>query len=192
MPSPAATRPGLKVRVSEVVAIAASALVALALAAAPALLQPGDDPLRPLTQLLAIAGLALTTMGLVAKAPSWAMAAAGCFAAELVSTLFERDARIDGWTPLTAAGLLLLCELVAWSAELRDGGVVLPRGDAPRALPKPAVIAVTAVFAWLAATVLAGLAAAVAPGRDLVIAALGAAAVGGVVVSLVASVNRQA
>jgi hypothetical protein len=180
VPSSAAARPRLTV--GAVVTSTAAAAVAAALAAGPLLAQPADDPLRPLTTVLAILGLAATAVGLAVRAPSWTIAGAGLFGAEVVSTLFERGPRIDAWTPVVATGLLVLCELAAWSAEARDGALVTP-ADGPR-LPRAAVLGLVAIGAWVAVTGLAELTVTVARGRDLVVAAIGALAMAGLAAAL--------
>ena len=188
MPSSAASRPRLTPAAA--FAIAMAAVVAGALAAAPLLLQPDEDALRPLTALLAILGVGATAVGLVARAPSWGMFGAACFGAELVSTLYDHPSRVDAQTPITAAGLLLLCELIAWAAEARDGATVIP--PARRQLPKPAILVLVAVAAWTSTTALAALAATVAIGRDLAVAALGAIAIAVLATALVTSTRRRA
>jgi hypothetical protein len=187
VPPAAPSRAGLTATAAAV----AAAAIALALAAGPLLAQPADDVLRPLTTLLAVLGLATTAVGLAQRAPSWAMAAACAFGAELVSTLFDRAARVDPGTALTAAGLLLLTELVAWAAEARDGAVVVVPPDR-RQLPKPVLLVLVAVAAWASVTALTVLAASVAVARDVAVAAIGATAIVAVAAALVRSTQRGA
>lgn len=148
----------------------AVALVATTAVAALPLLDPG--PLEPVVQATAALAVLAAVVGVAGGFPAWGSVTAFVLGAELVLTLHERPAQLDGRTPLMAAGLLLAAELVTGAAELRTAGVVVPG----RSVPRSVVIAATAVAAH-AAVLLLTTVLALPVGRDLAVPALGAAGV---------------
>ena len=160
--------------------------VAASLAAAP--LATGDPgPLRPLVVAFAVLGLVAAVAGVGFAVPSLGPAAAVLLAAAFVATLADRGRALDARTPLVAAGLLLVAELVAWSAEARDAGTIVPGAG----LPRSAVLAAIAAGAWAATVALAAVVT-LPFGRDLAYTAAGALAVAAVTALLLGLAQRRA
>jgi hypothetical protein len=150
--------------------VGGAALLATAAVATLPLLDPG--PLDALVEVLAALALASALIGVVGGFPAWGSVTAGVLGAELLATLHEQGAVIDGRTPAMAAGLLLVAELVTWAAEQRTAGAVV--GGA--VVPRPALLAGCTAAAYAAALLLAAVAA-LPLARDLAVTALGAGAV---------------
>ena len=177
MATPRPTRPRL--------IVGASALVAVAVAAALPLLDPG--PLEPLVRWAAAFAIAAGAVGVVGGFPAWGSVTAGVLGAELLLTLHERPPALDARTPMAAAGLLLVAELVTWAAELRTAGTVVGR---PR--PSRLTVLAAATVAAYVGTLALGLVVTLPVGRDLAVSAGGAAAVALVTIVLVGLARRSA
>jgi hypothetical protein len=144
--------------------------------------------LRPLTVLLVVVGAATVLVGLVLARPSAGPVAAALLGAAFITTESGRGATIDPRTPLAAAALLLLAELLAWSAETPSSGIRIPA--ARRRLPRAAIVAAMTAGAWAATTAL--VAVVTLPfGRDLAVTAAGATAVAAVVAGLLGLAERR-
>jgi hypothetical protein len=165
--------------------VGAAALAATTAMAAVPFLDPG--PLEPLLPWVAALAVLAATVGVVGGFPAWGPVTAGLLAAELLLTLHGRPPGLDGRTPLAAAGLLLVAELVTWAAEERTAGTVVGR---PR-FPRGALVAGATVAAYVA-TLLLGLVVTLPVGRDLAVSAGGAAAVALVTVVLLGLARRSA
>ena len=165
------------------------ALAVLAAAALSAAAIGPDGALRPLAWLLAGLASVIVLGGLLWRLASAGPVAAAGYGAAFVTTLHDHGASLDGRTPLVAAGLLLLAELVAWSAETTEMGARIP--SARRRLPRAAILAASVTAAWAATTAL--VAVAILPiGRDLALTAAGATAVAVVVAVLLGLAARRA
>ena len=163
---------------------AAALVVAVSLTGA-AVASGGE--LLPVTWMLSGLGGVIVVVGLVAARPPAGPASAAVFAAAFVTTLHGRGPALDGRTPLVAAGLLLLAELVSCSAETTAAGARIP---GPRRVPRAAILASSVVAAWAATTALVGVAT-LPFGRDLALTAAGATAVAAVVALLLGLAERS-
>lgn len=162
MAPPRPTRPRLIVGVAAVVATLVASGIVVA--------DPG-----PLVLLVrCVAGLAVvgSLVGVIGGFPAWGTTTAGLLGVAYVVTLHERGPVLDARTPVVAASLLLVAELVTWSAEQRTAGRVV----AGAAVPRPVVLLGCGLGAYLAALALSTVVT-VPVGRDLALTALGAAAV---------------
>ena len=165
--------------------VGAIALISTAVVAVVPLLDTG--PLDRLVQSLAGLALAAALVGVVGGFPSWGAVTAGVLGAQLIATLHDRAPTLDGRTPLHAAGLLLVAELVTWAAELRTAGTVVP--GAP--IPRPVIVLATTVAAYVSVLLLAGVVA-LPVGRDLAVTAIGAAGVALVTVVVIGLARTRA
>lgn len=66
------------------------------------------------------AGVAATVIGVVLAAPAWSVVAAGLLGAALVATWYGGEVTASVRVALFGVGLLLLAELIGWSAEARE------------------------------------------------------------------------
>ena len=161
------------------------AVAAAGLAAIVAVADPG--PLTLVVQLLAGAGVAAALVGTIAGLPAWGTVTALLLGAAFVTTLHERGTLVDARTPVMAAALLLVAELVTWAAEQRTAGTVVPG----TAVPRPVLLLACTITAYLAGLLLTSVVR-LPIGRDLAITALGVAAVALVTATLVTLARGRA
>jgi hypothetical protein len=145
--------------------------------------------LRPGAVLLVGLAAAVMLLGLAFAWPSTGAIASVVLGAAYVTTLHGHGPRLDGRAPLVGAALLLLAELIAWSAETTTSG--LPVRSDTRRLPRVAVLAATTAVAWAAGEAL--VAVVTLPfGSDLALTAAGATTVAAVVALLLGLAERRA
>jgi hypothetical protein len=161
MPAPATTGP----RVATGAAAIASAVAVAALPLTDA------GPFVLLVRALGVAGVALAVAGVAFGWAAWGQLAALALGAELVATLHHRGPVVAPTTAVVAGGLLLVAELVAWSAEERTAGrpgtPPLRRATTTGAIVAASVVASAAVAGFVELPF----------GRDLALIAVGAGAV---------------
>lgn len=162
--------------------VGAVAVVATAIAGALVAAEPG--PLDVVVRVLALVAVGGALLGVVGGFPAWGTVTAGVLGTAFLTSLHERPAIIDARTPVVAASLLLVAELVTWAAELRDAGHTV----AGAAVPRPVVLLLCGLGAYLSALFFAAIVT-LPVGRDLALTALGAAAVA-VVTSVVVTLAR--
>jgi hypothetical protein len=161
-------------------------LVAAAVAGASA---STDGRLASLAATLAWIGVAFVSVAVVAGWPSVGIAGALLLGAGFVATRFEASSGLDRRAVVLGPALLLLCELVAWSADARTSR---PPGVRPatRALTIGAAIALAGALTAVVAAVTT-----MPIGDALGLAAVGATAVvlvAGAIVSSARSVASRA
>jgi hypothetical protein len=162
--------------------VGGAAIVATAIVGALIAAEPG--PLVDAVRLLVALAIGGSLVGVVGGFPAWGTVTAGTLGAAFVATLHERATVLDGRTPLVAAALLLVAELVTWAAEQRSAG----RTVAGATVPPPVALLLCGLGAYLAGLFLTA-AATLPVGRDLALTALGAAAVA-VVTGIVVTMAR--
>lgn len=170
------TRTRLTVGVAAVVATLAAGGVVIA--------DPG--PLAPLVTVMAGLAVVGAVVGVVSGLPSWGSGTAGVLGAAFVVTLHDRPSVVDARTPVMAAAVLLVAELVTWAAEQRTAGTVVPG-----AVPRPIVLLGCVLGASLAGLLLTSVVS-LPIGRDLALTALGAAAVAGVTAVVISLARSRA
>lgn len=141
---------------------------------------------RPIALGLAAIALVVTIAGVGLGLPACGPVAAGLLGAAFLSSSSGRGAALDARTPFVAAALLLLAELIAWSAEARTQAILVPGAPVPRL----AVLTVAAGTSLVAATLLAALVT-IPVGRDLALTASGATAVALLTAMLVGLAQRR-
>jgi len=174
--APRPTRPRLIVGAAAVAATLATGALALA--------EPG--PLVPVVAGLVGLAVVAALVGVVGGRAAWGSVTAGLLGAGFVATLHDRPAVVDARTPVMAAAVLLVAELVTWAAEQRTAGTVVPG-----AVPRPIVLLGCGLGAYLLGLLLTSVVA-LPIGRDLALTALGAAAVAGVTAVLVTVARSRA
>lgn len=83
---------------------------------------PLQEPssLDQVVRAVSYAGVAATVIGVVLAAGSWSVVAAGTLGAALATTWYRSEVTPSAQVALFGVGLLLLAELIGWSAEARE------------------------------------------------------------------------
>ena len=147
-----------------------------------------DIRLQPVSLALAVLGVVLLVLGLVARSPGGIGFALVSLGATYGVLFAAEGSRLDRLAPVYAAGLLLVAELAFWSIESR----VPAWSDSELVIWRLARLALACAGAAVLGAIVIADASAGTGGGGLVLETLGVAAVIGAIVLVTALVRRAA